>query len=171
MMCEDLTDLVFGGNVAKRRTKIYSGEAHMLCEHLQQRHDCLELTLVCLNNITDTEFRLLVKKGLRDTMRTQIQKVEDLLTIFRIPFPEGAPQSITTKGDQEIWRDEMGFNLLLVGIRNFVNAHLRGIKLFLNDGLRNLFMEFMVEELKIHDNLMKYGKLKGWYWGAPAYQR
>ncbi len=36
----------------------------MLWEHLQQRHDCLELTLVCLNNITDTEFRLLVEKDI-----------------------------------------------------------------------------------------------------------
>ncbi|MDA8097970.1 MAG: hypothetical protein RDV00_05550 [Clostridia bacterium] len=32
---------------------------------------------------------------------------------------------------------------------------------FKGDGLRNLFNEFMVEELKIHDNLIKYGKLKG----------
>jgi len=165
----DFVDLIAGGNVAKRQTKIYSGEAHMLWEHLQQRHDYLELTLVLLNNITDTEFKLMVEKGLRDTMKTQIQKVEDLLTIFGIPFPEGAPQSIKTKGDPEIWRDEMVFNLLLVGIRNFMNVHLRGIKLFLNDGLRNLFMEFLVEELKVHDNMMKYGKLKGWVLSPPAY--
>jgi len=165
----DLTDLVFGDNVSRLQTKIYSGEAHMLWEHLQQRHDYLDLTLVCLNNITDTEFRLMVEKGLRDTMRTQIEKVEDLLTVYGIPFPEGAPQSVTTKGDQEIWRDEMVFNLLLVGIRNFMNVHLRGIKLFLNDSLRNLFMEFLVEELKIHDNLIKYGKLKGWVLSPPVY--
>ncbi|MFA7468183.1 MAG: DUF3231 family protein [Desulfotomaculaceae bacterium] len=165
----DFVDLITGGNVAKRQTKIYSGEAHMLWEHLQQRHDYLELTLVCLNNITDFEFKKMVEKGLRDTMKTQIQKVEDLLTIFGIPFPEGAPQSIKTKGDPEIWRDEMVFNLLLVGIRNFMNVHLRGIKLFLNDGLRNLFMEFLVEELKVHDNMMKYGKLKGWVLAPPAY--
>jgi hypothetical protein len=62
----DLADLVFGGNVAKRQTKIYAGEAHMLWEHLQQRHDYLELTLVCLNNITDTEFKLMVEKELQD---------------------------------------------------------------------------------------------------------
>jgi len=95
--------------------------------------------------------------------------VEDLLTVFGIPFPEGAPQSVTTKGDQEIWRDEMVFNLLLVGIRNFMNVHLRGIKLFVSDGLRNLFMEFLVEELKIHDNMMKYGKVKGWVLAPPVY--
>jgi len=95
--------------------------------------------------------------------------VEDLLTVFGIPFPEGAPQSVTTKGDQEIWRDEMVFNLLLVGIRNFMNVYLRGIKLFVSDGLRNLFMEFLVEELKIHDNMMKYGKVKGWVLAPPVY--
>lgn len=165
----DVIDAVFGGNVAKRQTKIYAGEAHMLWEHLQQRHDYLELTLFCLNNITDAEFKLMVEKGLRDTMKTQIQKVEDLITIFGIPFPEGAPQSVTTKGNPEIWRDEMVFNLLLVGLRNFMNVHLRGIKMFLSDGLRNLFMEFLVEELKIHDNMMKYGKLKDWVLAPPSY--
>ncbi len=113
----DFVDLIAGGDVAKQQTKIFSGEAHMLWEHLQQRHDYLELTLVCLNNITDTEFKMIVEKGLRDTMKSQIKKVEDLLTSYGIPFPEGAPQSIKTKGDPEIWRDEMVFNMLLVGIR------------------------------------------------------
>lgn len=61
------------------------------------------------------------------------------------------------------------FNLRLAGIRNFMNVHLRGIKLFLSDGMRDLFNDFLVEELKIHDNLIKYGKIKGWILSPPAY--
>ncbi|MEW6184054.1 MAG: DUF3231 family protein [Bacillota bacterium] len=166
----DIYDAVTGANVAQRQAKLFAGEAHMLWEHLQQRHDYLELTLICLNNIKDTDFKMLVAKGLRDTMRTQIEKVNSLMSTFGIPFPEGAPESVPTAADTDIWRDEMVFNLLLAGIRNFMNVHLRAIKLFISDGLRNLFMEFMIDEMKIHDNLMKYGKVKGWVLAPPAYK-
>jgi hypothetical protein len=50
-----------------------------------------------------------------------------------------------------------------------MNVHLRGIKLFLNDSLRNLFAEFLVDELKVHDNMIKYGKLKGWVMSTTVY--
>jgi hypothetical protein len=165
----DIVDVFSGSQVAQRQTKLYAGEAHILWEHLQQRHDYLELTLVMVNNISDSEFKVMVERGLGGIMKTQIQKVEAMLSTFGIPFPEGSPQSVTTKGDPEIWRDEMIFNLLMVGIQNFMNVHLRGIKMFLSDGLRNLFSEFMVEELKMHDNMVKYGKLKGWLISPPSY--
>lgn len=165
----DIVGVLTGPNVAQRQTKLYAGEAHMLWEHLQHRYDYLELTLVCLNNIQDTDFKLLVSKGLRDTMKTQINRVEDLMSTFGIPFPEGTPQIVTAPGDPGIWRDEFIFNLLLADILVFMNVHLRGIKLFFSDGLRNLFNEFLVEDLKVHDNMIKYGKLKGWVLSPPSY--
>ncbi len=39
-----------------------------------------------------------------------------------------------------------------------------------NDSLRNMFIGWMNDEMKIFDDLVKYGKIKGWYWGVPAYQ-
>jgi hypothetical protein len=39
----------------------------------------------------------------------------------------------------------------------------------INDRLRQLFRKMLMEEVDYFDNLIKYGKLKGWMHHAPLY--
>jgi len=167
----DIMDALSSATTGQRQSKLYAGEAHILWETLQQRYDYYEFSQIVINNISDSEFKILASKGVGDTMRTQINRLEDLLNTFGIPLPKRPPETVIESGETDVWRDDTIFNLLLMGIQNFLGIHLRGVKLFVSDGLRNLYNEFMVEELKVHDNLVKYGKLKGWLPSPPAYRQ
>ncbi len=38
-----------------------------------------------------------------------------------------------------------------------------------NNRIRDLFKQFLIEELNFIDNLIKFGKLKGWFSPIPTY--
>ncbi len=169
MQLSDIISAVSGGNAAERQSRIYAGEAHLIWETLQQYYDYYEFSMILINNISDTDFKVVAAQGVRDMMATQIKKLEGLLDTFSIPMPKRPPEKVIESGETEIWRDELIFNLLVIGLQNSIGIHLRGVNLFMSDGLRNLYNGFLVEELKLHDSLMKYGKLKGWVPDPPTY--
>lgn len=157
----------FGGAGQKA---ILAGEVHALWNFLTLRYLYLEMTQVFKNYIEDTEFGMITQRQIYDTLDSQIEKVEKVLKDYNIILPPKPPKSVNTAVNSEALRDEMMYRLILVGVQYFLETHAETLRMMSNDALRNLFMGWIAEEMKIFDNLVKYGKLKGWYWGAPAYQ-
>lgn len=149
---------------------ILAGEVHALWEFLRLRYLYLEMTQIYKNYIEDTEFGILVKNGINSTLAEQVKKTEQVLKQYNIIPPPKPPKEVNTSVNSETLRDEMMYRYLLLGIQFFLEMHVETLQMMSNDSLRNLFMAWMHEEMKIHDNLVKYGKIKGWYRGAPRYQ-
>jgi len=165
-----LIDLVaaFSGEAGSK--SILAGEVHAIWNFLTLRYLYREMTEIFKNYIEDTEFGILVHSSIHMALDKQIQKTEEVLKFYEIILPPSPPKGINTAVNSEALRDEMMYRLLLVGIQYFLETHAETLRMMSNDSLRNLFMSWMNDEMKIFDDLVKYGKVKGWYWGAPTYQ-
>ncbi|HBC91604.1 MAG TPA: hypothetical protein DCZ10_01510, partial [Pelotomaculum sp.] len=71
----------------------------------------------------------------------------------------------------QIITDELIFRHLWIGMQYFIGQDVqhatRGIT---NDTLRDMFTDFVNDELKSFGNITKYGKLKGWFESPPIFQ-
>ncbi|MEW6184053.1 MAG: DUF3231 family protein [Bacillota bacterium] len=165
----DIKTAVLGGGKPVDKP-ILAGEVHALWNFLTLRYLYLEMTDIFKNYIKDIDFKQLASRSVSATLNKQIQTVEALLKDYGLAIPPKPPFGINTAVNAEAMRDEMMYRLILVGVQYFIETHAETLRMMSSDGLRNLFMGWMKEELTIFDDLVKYGKIKGWYWGAPAYQ-
>ncbi|MEW6184055.1 MAG: DUF3231 family protein [Bacillota bacterium] len=149
---------------------ILAGEVHALWNFLTLRYIYLEMTEIFKNYITDSEFKILVQYTVSNVLGKQIKETTKIMKDYGIILPPKPPFGINTAVNAEAMRDEMMYRIILVGVQYFIETHAETLRMMSSDSLRNMFMGFMTDELKIFDNLVKYGKVKGWYWGAPSYK-
>ncbi len=149
---------------------LHSGEAYILWEQLLTRYDTLELTLFIFNLASDTDFKALVARGVDNLIMPQIKRLETTMDHYRVPLPERPPKSINLSTGMDEARDVHLFRLILDGSQTALGVHIKAINVCTNDSLRNLFMNFLIDDLKMYDDLVKYGKLKGWVRNAPEYK-
>lgn len=165
-----ITDLAKSVGVQGGHPPLLAGEAHALWRFLTLRYIYLEFTQILNNYVTDSDFKVGILRGLSTTMADQINKIEHLMDSLGIPLPPKPPKSVNTAVKSEAFRDETIYRLLLIGIEYFHETHVETLRMMNDDKLRNTFMGWLGEEMKIFDSMVKYGKLKGWYWNAPQYK-
>lgn len=150
-------------------TTVHAGEAYILWTQLQAWYDVLELSEVFINYTNDADLKFILKNGTVDIIKTSINKLEDFMDKYKVDFPERPPRDFKTPTDTETMRDEMIYRVLFDISQSALMFHAKAINICTNDTLRSLFMNFMTDQMDTYDNLIKYGKLKGWVHAAPAY--
>ena len=65
----------------------------------------------------------------------------------------------------------MIYRIIYDGSQAAILIHAKAINICSNDSLANLFMNFLNDELHLQDNLIKYGKIKGWVRQMPQYKQ
>lgn len=149
---------------------LHTGEAYILWTQLQARYDTLELTQFYAGMSKDMDFRALVHKGIKSVIEPQIKKLEDTMRHYKIIVPPPPPVDINLPANIESARDVAMFRIILAGSQTGLTVHIKAINICINDSLRNMFMGFLMDDLKMYDNLVKYGKAKGWVHNPPAYK-
>lgn len=149
---------------------IHSGEAYILWTQVISRYDTLELIDFILNYAKDIDFKLLIERGVDSLVKPQIKELEKAISHYRIPFPTRPPKSQNLPTNAEAFRDEFLYKLIVDGSQTALTVHVKAINICMNDSLRNLFMNFFNQEAHNYDNLVKYGKVKGWLDSAPIYK-
>jgi hypothetical protein len=62
------------------------------------------------------------------------------------------------------------FSNIFTGIVEAIDMHMRAvIETIKNDALRDLFLQFLKEEVDMFDKFLKYGKAKGWAKVTPIF--
>jgi len=150
--------------------EIHSGEAYILWTQLQARYDTLELAQYFFQQAKDSDFKALLDHGIKNVITPQIKTLEKLMNHYKIPVTERPPVDMNLRmKNTETTRDEHMFRIIFAGSQTALLVHVKGINICINDALRNTFMDFLSKELHMYDNLVKYGKLKGWVHVPPAY--
>jgi hypothetical protein len=149
---------------------IHSGESYIIWTQIVARYDTLELVDVILNFSNDLDFKLLVKRGIDKVIKPQLNQLIEKAKYYRLPLPPRPPESQNLSSNMETFRDEFLYKLLMDGSQTGLDVHLKAIKICINDALRDMFMEFILQEMKLYDELIKYGKVKGWLENAPIYK-
>lgn len=141
---------------------LHHGEIFELWAHLVSRYDVLKKTQILFSYTHDPDFKMIISEGL-DILQSQIDELENIFKEYSIPLPDRPPADVTSSsGSNSLWSDQMIYREILNGISQFLDTHVRTFKFLWNDELRPVIAGFLKKEVDLYDDLMKYGKLKGW---------
>ncbi len=158
-----------GGNQEKEPISV--SEAYHIWDHINIRYDHINITKLYLNSIHDPELKMIVQKG-QNILQKQVQQLEKKAVKYGLTLPERPPASHKTNEDHELIKDQFVFKIILNGIQNSTNLHLKAIiESVRNEQLRQLFLELLKTELSIFDSYLRYGKMKGWTHIPPSYNK
>ncbi|MDI6631713.1 MAG: DUF3231 family protein [Thermoanaerobacteraceae bacterium] len=149
-------------------TVLDAGEAHVLWNHLLSRYDIIEYTQIWENCVHDPDFKYFLRQGLMNLLERQVGELEKMMDVFKLPLPYRPPKSSNVPVTGEVFNDRFIFRSILTGIENVLSSEIHAVRTTIsNDGLRKMFIRFITEELRVFDDLCKYGKLKGWLQVPP----
>ena len=148
---------------------ISTGEAYHIWRNISDRYIQSQLTDFFLGFAHDLEFKAILKEGAK-VLSKQLKLMESKALNFEVQLPERPPSSLTIPIDPESLEDRFMYQLIFKGIDDSIDLHMRAVIATLrNDPLRKIFLDLYNEELNIHDNFIKYGKMKGWALVPPVY--
>ncbi len=149
--------------------KADTGEIFHLWDHLTFRYDNIYQTQYWYQHANDLDFKILLMKGLQDTLKAQVKKLEQELTKFGVPLPQRPSAVIASTGTTNL-EDAYMFRLLFTGMIGAAWMHALALKqCFTNDRLRGIFKDLLVQEIHIIDKMIIFGKSKGWLGIVPQY--
>jgi len=129
----------------------------------------MQLTALFKTFTHDPDLQTIITQGIQ-TLTNEIKLLEALMTEYEIPLPERPPVSTRAHIDPEVLEDVFMFRTILRGMQEAQDLHLRAIvQTELNDDLRKIFTQIHLNEMKLYDRLLKYGKAKGWTHSIPVY--
>ena len=139
------------------------GEAYILWDMLTSRYDAIMITQSYQNLAHDPEFRIILTQGLGQTLEKQANKLEQELDRYKIQLPPRPPKSVNYEAQAGVFRDDFLFRRVFTSIQDFLDHHIWAIRVtVVNDPLRQMFIQFALDEVEVFNDLCKYGKLKGW---------
>ncbi|WP_041667311.1 DUF3231 family protein [Acetohalobium arabaticum] len=148
--------------------KLGSIEAFHLWTHTHYRYVNIEETLRWKEHVHDAEFKKILERGLKK-LNEQVEVLEKELEHFGLPVPKGPPNVVKTN-DKATHKDEYIFKSLFIGLQWAGTLHAKAFQQCItNDRIRELFKDYLYEELDMLQQISKYGKLKGWLPTPPKY--
>lgn len=148
---------------------IHAGEAYALWTQLVARYDTIELIDIFLNLVKDNELKLLFENGLSKVILPQVDRLEKVMKSYQVPMPPRPPKGTAFSVNMEVARDQGIYRIIVSLSQTALSIHTKAINICTNPSLRNMFTDFLDEEIGIYNLLLKYGEVKGWVYSAPHY--
>lgn len=152
-----------------RQRDINVSEVFHLWNHLVQRYSVINVTNTLEFFVKDDDLRAILKIG-RNTLTNNVKVLEQEMMLYGIPLPTRPPKQITTTAAIEQISDRYAYRRVLRGIQAFLPTHTMAFIHSTSPKIRDLFMTILVEELKIYDKFLEYGKLKEYLIQPPVYR-
>ncbi|GAB6137699.1 DUF3231 family protein [Halanaerobaculum tunisiense] len=153
------------------KEELSSAEAGHLWELLNLRYDQLQLTRIFLDFVHDQDLKIILQRG-TSKLQKQIKKLEEKASEFELPLPEKPPASQQAKIDSEMMEDKFIYRIILKGSQDAIDTHIRAVvETIRNDNIRDLFFQLYNEEVELYDDIIRYGKIKGWSYISPKYRK
>lgn len=142
--------------------KISTAEIADLWDHLTFRYDNINTSETLRSFAFDGDFRLILTSGIKILTR-QVKVLERELEFFGVNLPKRPAKITIQPKDTEIFHDDHMFRTLLIGIQGAITFHIHPIKeCSFNDRIRDIFVDLLLSEMEILDQMYKFGKAKGW---------
>lgn len=149
-------------------------EAHSLCKYIFLRHDCIEQSDMYYKVAHDDELKAILSKGMKNILEKEIAELEQVMKKYNVPMPSRVPRSVQSfveENDSSIINDQFILMRLFNGCTQMVHIQTGIITSIVNnDSLRNMFVDFLKEEIEVFGHICKYGKAKGWLPNYPIYK-
>jgi hypothetical protein len=158
-----------GMSTKDKQRIINVSEVFHLWSHLVQRYNIIYLTKVMTNFAKDDDLKLILTIGIK-SLDSHIAILEKEMMEYGIPLPNRPPKETQTTATVEVITDRYIFRRVLRGIQTFLPTHTMAFVHSTSPKIRELFMSFLIEEMKLYDKLMEYGKIKGYDIKPPVYK-
>lgn len=158
-----------GMTTKEKQGTINVSEVFHLWSHLMQRYNIVYITKVLLNFARDEDMKLILNMGVK-AIDKHIVLLEKEMLNYGIPLPNRPPKETQTTATWEEISDRYIFRRILRGIQAFLPTHTMAFVHSTSPKLRDLFMTFLIEEMRLYDKFMEYGKMKGYLVMPPAYK-
>ncbi len=152
-----------------RQKTINTSEVYHLWNHLMQRYNIIYVTDLLENFVKDEDFKLILNTGSK-VLSKHVQLLEKEMLNYGIPLPNRPPKETQRTVSLELISDSLIFRRVLRGIQAFLPVHTMAFIHSTSPKLRELFMSFMIEEMKVYDKFIEYGKMKEYLFKPPLYR-
>ncbi|MEJ6951642.1 DUF3231 family protein [Natronospora cellulosivora (SeqCode)] len=149
---------------------VTANEVWELWNHLNYRYLHVHQTKVFRAHVADKDFQLLLSKGM-NILAEQIKKLENKLLEFGINLPAKHPLNFPEPESKQNYDDKTTYALLFNSMKNATVLHGYALhEIIMNDKVMKLFRDLFFIELTLVDDLIRYGKIKGWVPLIPSYR-
>lgn len=152
-----------------KQRNINVSEVFHLWNHLVQRYNVIHVTNALESFVKDEDLKLILKIGAR-VLGKHVKVLEKEMMAYGIPLPIRPPKQVQTTANLEVISDRYIFRRILRGIQSFLPTHTMAFIHSTSPKIRELFMSFMIDEMKIYDKFIEYGKIKGYEIKPPRYK-
>lgn len=158
-----------GKSTRDKQKNINVSEVFHLWNHLVQRYNVIYITNVLETFVKDEDLKLILQIGSK-TLGKHVTVLEKEMLAYGIPLPTRPPKQTQTTVSLEMFSDRYSFRRILRGIQGFLPTHTQAFIHSTSPKIRDLFMSFMFEEMKLYDKFIEYGKIKGYEISPPIYK-
>jgi len=158
-----------GMSTKEKQRNINVSEVFHLWNHLIQRYNVIHVTNILESFVRDEDLKLILNLG-KNTLSNHISILEKEMMAYGIPLPIRPPKQTQTTTNFEEISDRHIFRRIFRGIQSFLPTHMMAFIHSTSPKIRELFMSFLVEEMKIYDKLLEYGKIKEYEISPPKYK-
>lgn len=158
-----------GKSLRDKQRTINVSEVYHLWNHLMQRYNVIYVTNLLNSFVKDDDLKLVLNSG-NKTLTKHTKLLEKELLNYGIPLPLRPPKQTQKTVNSELISDRQIYRRILRGIQAFLPVHIMAFIHSTSPKLRDLFMSFMVEEMKIYDAYLEYGKIKDYLIKPPVYR-
>ncbi len=146
-----------------------AGEAFHILDHISHRYHQIQLTELYLTFTHDKDFQLILSQGAK-SLEKQVSMLQEIALKYEVGLPNQQPASISVPIDPEAVSDAFLYAAILNGIQSAIDLHVRAvIETIRNDSLRRIYYQLFIEQVQIHERILKYGKAKGWLIVVPMF--
>jgi spore coat protein CotF len=153
----------------EKQTTVNVSEVFHLWSHLLQRYNILFTTNILAVYAKDDDLKLILSIG-KKTLDKNITVLEKKMMEYAIPLPERPPEQAQTTVRLELITDRYIFRRILRGIQSALPTHTMAFIHSTSPKIRELFMSFLIEEMKLYDKFLEYGQIKGYQVKPPRYK-
>ncbi|WP_088186583.1 DUF3231 family protein [Desulfosporosinus sp. FKA] len=152
-----------------KQTTINVSEVYHLWNHLMQRYNVIYITNLLHNFVKDDDLKLVLNLG-NKTLAKHTELLEKELLNYGITLPLRPPKQTQETVNAELISDRHIYRRILRGIQAFLPVHTMAFIHSTSPKIRDLFISFMEEEMKIYDKYLEYGKIKDYLIKPPVYR-
>lgn len=158
-----------GMSTKDKQQIINVSEVFHLWNHLTQRYYIIYITDIFEYVARDEDLLLVIKAG-KKTLSNHVEILEKEMLNYGIPLPNRPPKQSQPIEDIEEFSDRYIYRRILQGIQSFLPTYIMALIHSTSPKIRDLFISFLVEEIKLYDKFLEYGKLKGYLLEPPTYK-
>ncbi len=158
-----------GKDNKQKQTMITLGEAYSIWKMLVIRYDALFTTKMLLDFTKDGDLKKIITDGI-EVLETQKNILENLTKDFSIPMPNRPAEDSNVTADINTLTDRFIYREIFDSLSNTMFKHMSNFQRANSSYLKQIFRNFLNQEMDLYDAFFEYGKLKAYLNEPPSFR-